>query len=83
MLLQQLALFAATVPSALAFVQITSPAAGESYEGGKSIRIAWKESGDDPPMSELDTYSLYLHAGGNTPGTFVGWNLALVRRRPC
>ena len=71
MRIQNLALIAAAAPSALAFLQITSPSAGESIEGGKPISIAWKDSGDDPPMSELDSYSLYLHAGGNIPGTFV------------
>ena len=79
MLFQKLTLLAAVAPSVLALVQITSPAAGDSFQGGQSISIAWKDSGDDPPISNLDSYSLYLYAGGNTPGTFVSgqlWHLA-------
>lgn len=74
--IRTLALLFLAAPSVLGFLQITSPAAGDSLQGGNLISIQWRDSGDDPPISNLDSYSLYLHAGGNTPGTFVSWRLA-------
>lgn len=71
MLIQNLALLAITIPSALAFVQITSPSAGESHRGGETFSVTWKDTSEDPSISSLDSYSLYLYAGGNVPGTFV------------
>lgn len=72
MLLRSLIALSTAIPSILAHVQFTSPSAGQSFSGGEAITIAWKDSGDDPPISALDYYSIYLYAGGNTPGTFVG-----------
>ncbi len=76
MLIHVLARLVLAAPSVLGFLQITSPAAGDALEGGKLISITWRDSGDDPPVSNLDSYSLYLHAGGNTPGTFVSRHFA-------
>ncbi|KAL8824175.1 MAG: hypothetical protein Q9191_005247 [Dirinaria sp. TL-2023a] len=70
MLIRSFIGFSAAIPTILAHVQFTSPSAGDSLPGEKPISIAWKDSGDDPPISALDSYSIYLYAGGNTPGTF-------------
>ena len=74
MLARYLALPALIAPLVFGDVQFTSPAAGISITAsGATVKIsaAWKDSGDDPPLSDLATYSLYLYAGGNTAGTYV------------
>ncbi|KAF2431354.1 beta-1,6-glucan boisynthesis protein-like protein [Tothia fuscella] len=66
-----LSLLAAIVPTILADVQFTSPAPGSSFTGGGSIKIAWKDSGDAPSISDLATYQLFLCAGGNEEASIV------------
>lgn len=51
-------------------VQFTSPAAGAKLTGGGTISIEWKDSGDEPKISELLTYQIFLCAGGNTDAEY-------------
>ena len=71
MLFRLLVLLASVAPYAFADVQFTSPSAGASAVGGQLLQIAWKESGTAPPISELQSYQLFLCAGGNEAGSFV------------
>jgi hypothetical protein len=61
----------ALLPSVFADVKFTSPAGGETFTGGGSIKAAWTDSGDAPSISDLTTYQLFLCAGGNEEGTYV------------
>ena len=70
MLARYLAVLSLIAPFVFGDVQFTSPAAGASLTGTK-LSIAWKDSGDAPSLSQLQTYSIYLYAGGNTVGTYV------------
>ena len=71
MILRLLALLAAVTPYAFADVEFTSPSAGASAVGGALLQIAWKESGTAPPITQLQSYQLFLCAGGNDDGSFV------------
>ena len=63
MLITSLFLLTAWVPFAIADVEFTSPAAGNSIPGGgKTLSVTWKESGDDPPISTFTTYTLFQTA---------------------
>jgi hypothetical protein len=64
-------LLTALLPSVFADVKFTSPAGGETFSGGGSIKAAWMDSGDAPSISDLTTYQLFLCAGGNEEGTYV------------
>ena len=70
MILRTLGLLAALLTIAFADVEFTSPKAGSS-ESGLSLKISWKDSGDEPKISELATYQMFLCAGGNDEGTYV------------
>lgn len=64
-----LALLAHTI---LADVKFVTPAPGASLPGGgKAISVSWVDSGEDPPLASVTTYTLFLCAGGNEPGTYV------------
>ena len=56
---------------ALADVKFTSPSGGSSVTGGQPLKVQWKDSGDDPPLKDLQTYQLFLCAGGNDPDNFI------------
>ncbi len=71
MLVRLLTLFASFAPLALADVEFTSPAAGASVKGGSTISVEWKDSGSQPPLSDLQSYTLFLCAGGNDAPSFV------------
>ena len=71
MLFRLLVLLAAVAPHAFADVQFTSPSAGATSTGGQLLQIAWKDSGSSPPISQLQSYQLFLCAGGNDAGSFV------------
>ena len=71
MLFRLLVLLAAVAPYTFADVQFTSPSAGATSVGGQLLQIAWKDSGTAPPISDLQSYQLFLCAGGNTAGSFV------------
>ncbi|QDS69771.1 hypothetical protein FKW77_010287 [Venturia effusa] len=64
-------LLSAILPLVHADVKFTSPAGGETFTGGGSIKAAWTDSGNAPSISDLSTYQLFLCAGGNDPGTFI------------
>ncbi|KAG8531515.1 uncharacterized protein KY384_003144 [Bacidia gigantensis] len=52
-------------------VQFTTPSAGATVAGGKTMQVQWKDSGDDPPLKDLQTYQLFLCAGGNEDENFI------------
>lgn len=53
--------------SVLAYPQISSPAAGSSIPAG-TITVKWTDNGDAPSISQLQTYTMTLFAGGNNAG---------------
>ncbi len=71
MLIRLLILLAAVAPYTFADVEFTTPAAGATDAGGQVLKVAWKESGTSPPISSLQTYQLFLCAGGNDANSFV------------
>lgn len=71
MLFRLLTLLAAVAPYAFADVEFTSPSAGATAEGGQLLQFAWKDSGTSPPISELQSFQVFLCAGGNEAGSFV------------
>ncbi|KAI8931237.1 hypothetical protein NX059_011585 [Plenodomus lindquistii] len=87
-LLISLAALAALAPLATAGVSFTSPAAGAKLTGGTSLIAKWEEGGDGPKLADLQTYQVFLMAGGNdatsqiqlgaitTMGTFATGNTA-------
>lgn len=72
MLIRLFVLLAAVAPYAFADVEFTSPSAGATLQGGSVIKVAWKDSGTSPPISSLQSYQLFLCAGGNDATSFVG-----------
>lgn len=61
-----LVFLAALVPAALAYPEITVPAAGASVPGGTAFTVTWKDSGDAPSISDLSAYQILLYSGSNT-----------------
>lgn len=59
-------------PFVLADVEFTQPKAGATLDGGKTITIKWKDSGDKPRIKDLITYEIFLCAGGNEEVDYVG-----------
>ncbi|KAI6852184.1 hypothetical protein KC350_g1133 [Hortaea werneckii] len=70
MRLHHLSLAAALAPLALADVQFTKPAAGSTQSVG-TLSVAWKESGDNTPIDDLQSYQIFLMYGGNTADTML------------
>lgn len=70
MIITWLLLLGAISPAALADVQFTSPSAGQDISGD-TISIAWKDSGDSPPIADLTSYQIFLCAGGNIDANFI------------
>lgn len=60
----------AITPAVFADIEFTSPAAGASIPAG-AITVTWKESGQSPPISALQSYTLQLLVGGNDPAEAV------------
>ncbi|KAL9131115.1 MAG: hypothetical protein Q9217_000877 [Psora testacea] len=71
MLIRLFAFLAAVASCVLADVEFTSPSAGATVAGGKTLAVEWKDSGDKPPISQLTTYQLFLCAGGNDQESFI------------
>ncbi len=46
-------------------IEFTKPAGGASVTGGSTLSIEWKDSGDAPSIADLQSYTLFLCAGGN------------------
>jgi hypothetical protein len=67
-----LAALAALLPVAFAGVEFTKPAAGATLTAGTAIQVEWKESTDGPALADLQSYTLFLMAGGNDEGSNVG-----------
>ena len=71
MILRSLYLSAAALLSfALADVQVTSPAPGDSISG-LTLDIEWKDSGKTPKLADLASFQIFLCAGGNSDSNFV------------
>lgn len=70
--------------SVLAYPQISSPAAGSSIPAG-TITVKWTDNGEAPSISQLQTYTMTLFAGGNNAGvdsvstTVIGLGLSKAR----
>ena len=71
MLIRLLLLLGVLAPYAAADVEFTTPSAGGTVAGGSTLKVAWKDSGTSPPISSLQTYQLFLCAGGNDESSFV------------
>jgi len=56
---------------ALGDVLFTSPAAGATLTGGSTLSVVFKESGTSPAISTLQSYQLFLMAGGNSDTNMV------------
>ena len=75
MLVLRSALVVATLAvSALAAPQLTAPAAGASLPvtAGTTIKVEWKDDGESPKISTLQSFTLQLIVGGNTDTDSVG-----------
>lgn len=59
-------LAAALAAGAFAAPQITSPAAGASLPGTGAITVEWKDDGEAPKLTALQSFTLQLVVGGNT-----------------
>ncbi|EXJ85700.1 hypothetical protein A1O1_06068 [Capronia coronata CBS 617.96] len=71
MILRSLHFLAALLLSfALADVQVTGPAAGDSITG-LSLDIEWKDSGKTPKIADLASYQVFLCAGGNSDSNYI------------
>ncbi len=55
---------------ALADVLVTAPVAGDTITG-LTLAVTWKDSGDSPALADLDSYQLFLCAGGNDEDEYV------------
>lgn len=71
MLIRLLLLLGAVAPYALADVEFTTPKAGATVAGGSTFKVEWKDSGSEPKLSSLQTYQLFLCAGGNDDPNLV------------
>lgn len=71
MLIRLFLLLAAVAPYAFADVEFTSPSAAATLQGGSTVKVAWKDSGTKPALSDLQGYQLFLCAGGNDGQSFV------------
>lgn len=66
MVLKKLCIALSVVSLACADITFTSPAAGASITGS-SLTIEWQDSG----TPALESYTLFLCAGGNTADSYV------------
>lgn len=60
-----LAALAVLAPLASAGISFTEPAAGAKLTAGTALTAKWEEGGDGPSISDLQTFQLFLMAGGN------------------
>ena len=70
-------LAAALAAGAFAAPQITSPAAGASLPSSGAITVEWKDDGEAPKLSALQSFTLQLVVGGNTEADSVRGNFSL------
>lgn len=52
-------------------VEFITPKPGATLKGGGAIEIEWKDSGEAPAISDLQTYQLFLCAGGNDADSMI------------
>ncbi|KAL9112524.1 MAG: hypothetical protein Q9227_003095 [Pyrenula ochraceoflavens] len=52
-------------------VKFTTPSAGSTSTGGSALSIKWTDSGDEPKLSTLVSYQLFLCAGGNEDSEYI------------
>lgn len=55
----------ASIPSVIADVKFSVPAAGAPVPGGTSFAVTWTDSGVAPSISDLTAYQLFLFTGSN------------------
>lgn len=79
MLIRLLLLLGTVAPYVLADVEFTTPSAGGTVAGGSTLKVEWKDSGKSPAISSLQTYQLFLCAGGNDEASFVSSPLAIIQ----
>ena len=60
-----LALLLLALPFAIAEPKFVSPVAGSTISAG-TIIVTWKDGGNSPSISDLNSYQLLLFAGSNT-----------------
>ena len=65
----------------LADVEFTQPKAGATLNGGSTVTIKWKDSGDKPEIDDLTNYEIFLCAGGNEEADYVSnqWSRKLCK----
>ena len=73
-------LAAALAAGAFAAPQITSPAPGASLPGSGAITVEWKDDGEAPKISTLQSFTLQLVVGGNTDADSVCWDTLCLKR---
>lgn len=66
-----LALVTSLASVAFADVAFVAPAAGSTFTGGSTLQITFKESGTSPAITTLQSYQLFLMAGGNSDSNMV------------
>ncbi|KAL5113842.1 Cell wall synthesis protein kre9 precursor [Pleosporales sp. CAS-2024a] len=64
-----LAAAAALLAIAHAGVTFSQPAAGATLTAGTAIQVSWSESSTGPKLADLESYQLFLMAGGNADGS--------------
>lgn len=78
MLIRLFTLLAAVAPYAFADIEFTSPSAEATLSGGSTIKVQWKDSGIPPALKDLQSYQLFLCAGGNDEKSFVRTHWSVI-----
>lgn len=63
--------------SVLAGINIISPEAGARIQAEDVLTVRWTESGTDPSLSDLTSYSIFLCAGSEGEGNHVRKDLVV------
>lgn len=74
MLCRLLSIFIAytlSTTAVFADVKFTKPAAGSTETGGNGLTVEWEDSGDQPRLTNLISYQMFLCAGGNDENSYV------------
>jgi hypothetical protein len=49
-----------------AWPQITSPSAGDVFQGGEPLNVTWEENDQIPLLTDLSSYQIGLYTGNNS-----------------
>jgi hypothetical protein len=49
-----------------AWPQITSPSAGDVFQGGEPLNVTWEENNQIPLLADLSSYQIGLYTGNNS-----------------